>query len=157
MTFQIFCSFDVPPKLLSLFTVEKGTNKIERKSTDAFDIRAEEDGSGDLFYKKIFKASKGEGTYEIPKMPYTYPYRMSIPKGKKEGMPFQFFVFVTPVEGKPYRENRTPLSGVKVYLDVPLGFPLERPVTSEITEFPNGFFQEVLVFHKEESEINRTT
>lgn len=137
----------------SVIIVAVGQNKVERRSTQAFAAIAVE-MSGDLFYKKIVRAYNSEETYEIPQK--IYPERTVIPKGKKEGMSYQFFVFVTPYAGEAFSYSKTPILGERDFYNLPLGFPLERPVAFNFTNLPNAYFKEFLIYHKDESEINLT-
>ncbi|XP_046434253.1 arylphorin subunit alpha-like [Neodiprion fabricii] len=135
--------------------LQPGINKIERSSAESEYVGCDP-VSSDVFYREIERAITGETVYEIPKYPYRYPERLVIPKGSPEGVPFQFFVHVTPYAEKSMYHFHSALFGEKKILDKPLGFPLDRPSDFNIADLPNAYLKEFKVYHKEGSEINES-
>jgi Hemocyanin, ig-like domain. len=93
-----------------------------------------------------------------------YPERLLIPRGKKGGMAFTFYVILTPyvMQGEhdfeAYNYKSFSYCGVgfnnKYPDDKPLGFPFDRPIYSDDFYTPNSYFKDVIVFHKKEEEVN---
>lgn len=131
-----------------------GANKIIRNNEDFSFVMPDPEPS-EVLYKKVLKALDGSDTFSYTEQVYGFPQRLLLPKGKKEGMPFQFFVYVNPVEGElfPY-ESR--VFGVSEFDNKPLGFPLDRPTVNFRYDGPNMMLKDVLIYHKDETELNVT-
>lgn len=68
-----------------------------------------------------------------------------MPKGKKGGMPFQFYFIVT-----PYMPSTD-----AYYIDsLPFGYPFDRKIDETIWFTPNMYYYDVNIFHKKEVEVN---
>lgn len=91
-----------------------------------------------------------------------FPDRLLLPKGKKYGMPYKFFVVITPLEEQAKKENvhtyeriiSCGIKGVLKYPDnYPMGFPFDREIDE--TEFfvPNMIEKDVLIYHKKMDDI----
>ncbi|XP_068993710.1 arylphorin subunit alpha-like [Neodiprion pinetum] len=133
--------------------LKPGINKIKRSSVET-NYGGPDPMSSDLFYRKIEKCIAGEDVYELPKYPYLYPERMLIPKGRPEGVPFQFFVYVSPYDEKKMFHYRSAQFGERKMWNDPFGFPLERPSDFNIAELPNAYLKEFKIYHEERSEIS---
>ncbi|XP_072756204.1 hexamerin 70b [Anoplolepis gracilipes] len=131
-----------------------GVNKIERSSHESIYVVPDEVPS-DVLYKKIVKALEGGETFNYSEQPYGFPDRLILPKGKKEGMPLKLFVAVSHFDETMAIKLDTPVWGLSVVDVRPLGYPLDRPVSSNFT-VPNFHIKDVLVYHKQAEELNLT-
>jgi hypothetical protein len=96
-----------------------------------------------------------------------YPERLLLPRGKKGGQVFTFYVIVTPYvkqseyDFQAYNYKAFSYCGVginnKYPDDKPLGFPFDRPIYGGDFYTPNSYFKDVIVFHKKEEEVNTAT
>lgn len=130
-------------------------NKIERQSKDCiFTIPDPE--SSEEFYSKMEKALNGGEAMTYNERIYGFPARLLLPRGKKEGMPFQLFIHVSPVLSEPVQyQSRT--WGEYKFDNRPIGYPLDRPPLYDFhNEGPNMFFKDIMIFHKDEHEMNVT-
>ncbi|KAJ9574111.1 hypothetical protein L9F63_008525, partial [Diploptera punctata] len=144
------------------YHVKVGKNVIERKSHESSVVAHEED-SYRVLYKKIAEAKEGKGAYEVDKL-HSYcglPEHLLIPKGKKGGQAYSFYVIVT-----PYHEEVKQTGGYfrafsycgvgpnNHYPDKkPLEFPFDRPLNSWDFVTPNMYFKDVFIFHKKYEEV----
>ncbi|XP_046601977.1 arylphorin-like [Neodiprion lecontei] len=142
----------IPTTKRLISPIQPGINKIRRSSGESEYVGCDP-VSSDVFYREIERAITGE---EIPKYPYRYPERLVIPQGSPEGVPFQFFVHVTPYAEKSMYHFHSAMFGDKKILDEPLGFPLDKPSNFNIADLPNAYLKEFKVYHKEESEISES-
>jgi hypothetical protein len=93
-----------------------------------------------------------------------YPERLLLPRGKKGGQAFTFYVILTPYikqdenDFKPYNYKSFSSCGVgsgfKYPDDKPLGFPFDRPIYGGDFYTPNMYFKDVAIFHKKQEEVN---
>lgn len=91
-----------------------------------------------------------------------FPERLMLPRGKKEGMPFEFFFIVSPwVEptgGHKESFDRNIVCGIgsgNRFIDArPFGWPFDRPISMEYWYTPNMYTYEAKIFHKKHTEIN---
>ncbi|KMR05257.1 Hexamerin [Lasius niger] len=135
--------------------LKPGTNKIERSSHESIYVVPDEVPS-DVLYKKMVKALEGGETFNYPGQPYGLPDRLLLPKGKKEGMPFKLFVAVSHFDEKTATQMDSPVWGPSVVDARPLGYPLDRPVSTFNFTVPNFHTKDVLIFHKQAEELNLT-
>ncbi|XP_066598541.1 hexamerin-like isoform X2 [Prorops nasuta] len=130
-----------------------GSNKIERSSHDCFFVTPDPEPS-ELFYKKIEKALDGSDTLNYNERVFGFPERLLLPKGKKEGMPFQIFLYISPVDEVVQYSSR--VFGEYKFDKKPFGFPLDRPAGKYYFDGPNMLFKDILIYHKDETDINVT-
>jgi len=76
---------------------------------------------------------------------FGFPDRLMLPKGKKGGMPFQFYFIVTPY---------TPATDGYYVDNLPFGYPFDRKIDETYWYTPNMFYYDVNIFHKKEVEVN---
>ncbi|EFN82403.1 arylphorin subunit alpha [Harpegnathos saltator] len=131
-----------------------GVNKIVRNSQDCFFVIPDPEPS-EVFYKKVMKSLDGSDSLSYMERLYGFPERLLLPKGKKEGMPFQIFAYVNPLEGEPVPYMSRIFGGYK-FDKKPFGFPLDRPVLNFRYDGPNMQLKDVLIYHKDEMELNVT-
>lgn len=131
-----------------------GTNKIVRNSQDCFFVIPDPEPS-EVFYKKILKALDGTDSFTYTERLYGFPERLLLPKGKKEGMPFQFFVYVSPVEGELVH-YKSRIFGEYKFDQKSFGFPLDKPIFNFRYDGPNMMLKDVMIYHKDETELNVT-
>lgn len=90
-----------------------------------------------------------------------FPERMMLPKGKKEGMPFEFFFvvapWVEPTTAKKSFDKNTVCgigSGNRWTDGRPFNYPLDRPIDMDNWYTPNMYMYEAKIFHKKQTELN---
>lgn len=132
--------------------MKAGSNAIERDSNDFFfTIPDEEPGT----YRRIEKALEGGEAFKYHARLSGFPNRLLLPKGKKEGLPLQFFIYVSPVTKTSTYASR--VFGNYVFDNRPAGFPLDRPITKNSFVGPNFALKDVLVYHKIDNDMNVIT
>lgn len=130
--------------LLDWFThkLVAGKNEITRNSNEYFFFK-EDSVSTDAIIKMM-----KEGTVPVDmsdKFDHQ-PMRLMLPKGTKDGFPFQLFVIAYPYtaiakEYEPFKEY--------VLDSKPYSYPFDRPVYSEYYfKQPNMFFKDVSIYHE---------
>lgn len=115
-------------------------------------------------YKWVMTSYKGETkfTLDMTEAHNGIPNRLMLPKGKKGGMPYQFFFIVSPYYAPALTQytgfDRVIHSGVgsgAKYVDsLPFGYPFDRKIDETVWYTTNMFYYDVNIFHKKESEIN---
>lgn len=91
-----------------------------------------------------------------------FPERLMLPRGKKEGMQFEFFFIVSPwieptnTQRQTYDQNIVcGIGSGNRWIDArPFGWPFDRPINMEHWYTPNMHTYEAKIFHKKQSEIN---
>ncbi|XP_069705755.1 allergen Cr-PI-like [Periplaneta americana] len=148
--------------------VEAGKTVIERKSHDSSIISDSHDSYRNLF-KKVSDALEGKDQYYIDNShKYCgYPENLLLPKGKKGGQTFTFYVIVTPYvkqdehDLESYHYKAFSYCGVghgrKYPDDKPLGFPFDRKIHDYDFYTPNMYFKDVVIFHKKYDEVHNET
>ncbi|KAL1123479.1 hypothetical protein AAG570_002559 [Ranatra chinensis] len=154
-----FVEFDrFPVKLVN------GENVIERNSKESTGYVQDKEGFGSLYKRVESSITTQESFYYTESFDCGFPERLMIPKGSPEGRPLVFYTFVTPYENKfttPAEERQFEgqifCGGSKYYDGRPYGFPFDRRVEYEdVFNVPNFYREDVLVYHKQEAEINRS-
>lgn len=137
-----------------MIAVSAGANKIERNCHDFFFVDREPEPS-EVFYKRLLKAIESGEELKYQKRIFAFPERLLLPKGKPEGMPFQFFVFVSPVQSEPVTYSSR-VFGEALVDNRSFGYPLDRPIREFDFHGPNFLFKDVLIYHKQEFDPNVT-
>ncbi|XP_058447738.1 hexamerin-1.1-like [Malaya genurostris] len=91
-----------------------------------------------------------------------FPSRLMLPKGTKGGMTFQLFFIISPYYEPTVRQYTgfDPVvscgvgSGARYFDKLPFGYPLDRKIDETYFHVPNTFFEDVVIFHKKEGDIN---
>ncbi|KAG7210289.1 hypothetical protein KM043_011833 [Ampulex compressa] len=131
-----------------------GQNKIVRNSQDFFFVMPDQEPS-EVFYKSILKAMEGSENLVYQQRLQGFPERLLLPKGKKEGFPVQLFVYVSPVTTEPLSYTSR-IWGNYQYDNKPFGFPLDRYVQNFRYDGPNMIFKDVMIYHKDDVDLNVT-
>lgn len=135
--------------LLDLFTYDLtvGNNVITRDSTEFTWFSKDYTTYFDL-YKTTMLATAEKTKWDITDTTegrYGFPDRLMLPKGKKGGMPFQFYFIVSPYIA-PTDEY---------YIDnLPMGYPFDRKIDETVWYTPNMYYYDVNIFHKKEIDVN---
>jgi hypothetical protein len=135
--------------LLDMFKYDLvvGDNMITRNSHDFSSYVKDTTTYFDL-YKTTMMVKDGKSKWDLTDYTegrFGFPDRLMLPKGKKGGMPFQFYFIVTPY---------TP-STDDYYIDaLPLGYPFDREIDETNWYTPNMYYDDVNIFHKKEIEVN---
>lgn len=132
--------------------VNAGSNKVVRNSHDCFFVVPDPEPS-EVFYKKVLKGLDGSESLSYMERIYGFPERLLLPKGKKEGMHFQMFAYVNPLEDEPVPYMSRIFGGYK-FDKKPFGFPLDRPVLNFHYDGPNMVLKDIVIYHKDEMELN---
>jgi len=129
--------------------VRQGANAIERRSSDSVYVMPDM-MSSDVFYKKLEKAVSGSEPFTYYEKLFGYPERLTLPKGKPEGMRFKMFFYLSPFDETKSTNMELPIFGKFIFDGKPLGFPLDRPMWKFF--MPNMYFKDVYIYHTYENE-----
>lgn len=138
--------------LLDLFKYDLvvGDNIITRDSSD-FTWYVKDTTTYFDLYKTTMMVNSGKSKWDVTDYTegrFGFPDRLMLPKGKKGGMPFQFYFIITPY--MPSTDG--------YYIDnLPLGYPFDRKIDETIWFTPNMYYYDVNIFHKKEIEVNTVT
>lgn len=146
--------------LLDVFLYEfsAGKNTISRNSND-FSFFVKDHTTFYELYKQVMTATEGTTKYQLhTSEAYTgFPSRLMLPKGKKGGMPYQFYFIVSPYHPPTEKPHDFVYEGGYGYVDsLPYGFPFDRKIDENVWFTPNMYYYDVNIFHKAQSEINMT-
>lgn len=146
--------------LLDVFLYEfaAGKNTITRKSDD-FSFFVKDHTTFYELYKQVMTAFEGTSKYQLhTSEAYTgFPSRLMLPKGKKGGMPYQFYFIVSPYHPPTEKPHDFTYEGGYGYVDsLPYGYPFDREIDENVWFTPNMYYYDVNIFHKTQSEINMT-
>ncbi|XP_076757695.1 hexamerin 70a [Xylocopa sonorina] len=134
-----------------MVNLNSGLNKVVRNSKDCFFTIPDQEPS-EVFYQNI-ETSLNEGKpFTYNERIFGFPDRLLLPKGKKEGMPFQLFLYVSPVASEYKYSSR--VWGEYKYDNRPFGFPLDKPLYDFKYNGPNMMFKDILIFHKDDYDMN---
>ncbi|XP_068986396.1 hexamerin-like [Bombus flavifrons] len=152
--------YELPENLKYFYEIDNwildlnaGLNKITRNSQECFFTINDQEPS-EVFYSKLEASLYGDKTFNYYERIFGFPERLLLPKGKKEGMPFQLFLYVSPVSTEYQFTSR--IWGDYKFDKRPFGFPLDKPLDNFNYDGPNMLFKDILIYHKEEFDINIT-
>ncbi|KOC69159.1 Hexamerin [Habropoda laboriosa] len=134
-----------------IIDVNAGLNKIVRNSRDCFFLMPDQEPN-EIFYKKLLKNLEGNSEFTYSERIFGFPERLLLPKGKKEGMPFQLFLHVSPVTSMNKYNSR--IWGNYKFDNRPFGFPLDKPLDGFNYDGPNMMFKDILIYHKDQPDMN---
>lgn len=134
------------------YKFQTGKNVVERGSKDSYYVR--DRTTYKQLYQHVLNAYEGKEEFKLDGQEsfYGFPNRYLLPKGLKGGMPYQFYVIVSPY--KPYEHHTKDwyypvATGYYHYFDTyPLGYPFDRWIDEYYFYVPNSYFKEVLIYHK---------
>ncbi|XP_038104688.1 hexamerin-1.1 [Culex quinquefasciatus] len=140
-----------------------GKNVITRNSQD-FSWFVKDRTTYFELYKQVMLAYNGETKFplDMSEAHCGFPSRLMLPKGKKGGMPFQFFFMVAPYHAPKverfagYEEvvSCGVGSGARYVDTLPFGYPLERKIDEAEWFVPNMYYYDTMIYHKSETEVN---
>jgi rRNA processing protein Gar1 len=144
--------------LLDVFAFEfsAGKNLVTRHSNDFAFFVKDHTTFFDL-YKQVMTAFNSGEKYQIhdSEAHTGFPARLMLPKGKKGGMPYQFFFHVTPYQAPTAKPQEGYDEFGYGYVDaLPYGFPLDREINEAHWFTDNMHYEDVYIFHKTQAEIN---
>ncbi|KAM0731828.1 Arylphorin subunit alpha [Formica fusca] len=132
-------------------TLRQGMNTVERRSSDSIYTMSDM-MSSDTFYKKLEKAVGGGEPFVYYEKLFNLPERLTLPKGKPEGMRFKMFFYLSMFDDTKLMNIELPIFG-KLMLDgKSLGFPLDRPMYPWKFFTPNMLIKDVYIYHTTENE-----
>lgn len=134
--------------------MNSGLNKITRNSLDCFFTMNDLEPS-EIFYEKIETSLNSDKPFTYNERIFGFPGRLLLPRGKKEGMPFQLFLYVSPVSSE-YNQYNSRIWGGYKFDKRSFGFPLDKPLYDFNYEGPNMLFKDILIYHKDEFDMNIT-
>lgn len=134
-----------------VYTLKQGKNEIVRDPEENHYIH--DRTTYKQLYKYVLNALEGKEEFNLDgqEAAYGFPYRYLLPKGKEEGMTYQFYVMVAPykvyeADNKFYYPVAT---GYYQYDDAyPLGYPFDRHIHEHEFYVPNAYFKDVVIYHK---------
>ncbi|KAG7210287.1 hypothetical protein KM043_011831 [Ampulex compressa] len=130
-------------------TLKSGTNTIERRSSESF-LTVPDMMSSDIYYEKIQEAVNGNEPFIYEEKMFGFPERLTLPRGKPEGMRFKMFFYLSPYDETKVTKYELPVFG-KLYFDgKPFGYPLDRPMYPWKFYTPNMYFKDVYIYHAKE-------
>lgn len=138
---------------LIFFAVKSGSNTIERNSHESIFVVPDEVPS-DVLYNRLVVSEDGSESFKYSSQPYGFPERLLLPKGKKEGMPYNLLVVVSPFDDLNVVQIDSPVLGRNIYDGRSMGYPLDKPVDPLFLVLSNVQMKEVLVHHREMEELN---
>lgn len=97
----------------------------------------------------------GSDKFSYAERIHRFPERLLLLKGKKEGMPFHIFVYINPVEGELI-PSMSRIFGDYKFDHKSYGFPLDRPVFNFHYDGLNMMLKDIMIYHKDETELNVT-
>lgn len=127
--------------------MDVGVNKITRGSNCSI-FTSEDPELTEVYYKRIQNAIEESTTISYKPRIAGFPERLILPKGKKEGIPYQLFVFISPVSEEVQFESK--IFGAYTFDKKPYGYPLDKPVTGFNYDAPNMIFKDVMIYHKDD-------
>ncbi|KAF7389016.1 hypothetical protein HZH66_010153 [Vespula vulgaris] len=127
--------------------LKQGMNNIEYASNEAT-YRM----SSDKLYKKLQNAVSGSEPFTYYEKVYAYPERLTLPKGKPEGMKFKMFFYLSLYDESKTMNIELPIFGKMIYDGKPSGFPLDRPMYTWKSFTPNMYFKDVYIYNTKDSE-----
>lgn len=140
-----------------------GTNTIVRESRDFF-TQVKDRTSYFELYKWLMTAYSGSRQWPMDNSEAHsgFPNRLLLPKGKKGGQVYRFFVHIAPYyePAVPQYSTYDPIISVGIgsgsrYVDaLPFGYPLDRHIDEYYWYTPNMYYYDLTIYHKTESEIN---
>ncbi|EDS29983.1 arylphorin subunit alpha [Culex quinquefasciatus] len=146
-----------------LYDLVPGKNVITRNSL-SFNGYVKDRTSFYELYKKVMLGYTTDVKFPLDNTEAHcgFPNRLMLPKGKKGGMPFQFFFMVSPYTAPEVQQYTgfDPVlscgvgSGARYFDKLPFGYPFDRKIDETYFYVPNMFFEDAIIFHKKEGDIN---
>jgi len=143
--------------------LKQGSNVIAR-DCEEFSNYVKDRTPYSKLYRLVMQANQGktEWPMDMSEAHCGFPQRMLLPRGRKGGMPFQFFFIVSPLV-QPHTPQFTGYdkniscgvgSGARYIDNRPLGWPFDRPISKLNWDTPNMYTYETMIYHKSEVDIN---
>ncbi|XP_031620301.1 larval serum protein 2-like [Contarinia nasturtii] len=144
--------------LLDMFKYDMttGNNVITRESVNFFHQVKDRTTYYEL-YQSLMTTVVGQTQSENVEAHNGFPSRLLLPKGKKGGQVYQLFVHISPYHAPqtpPTNDYGTFAYGFNYVDNLPLYYPLDRPIDEYYWYTPNMYYQDVTIYHKTESEAN---
>ncbi|XP_077289151.1 arylphorin subunit alpha-like [Arctopsyche grandis] len=141
-----------------VYKLKSGKNSFVRKNTEFSRTVYDRTPAREL-YKKVLTGIAGEGEFKLDQSEAHngWPLRLLVPKGRRDGMVYQFYVIVTPFKQAkvpfgstfPYQYSAGVGSGSRYYEDLPFGFPFDREIDETYFYTPNMYFGDMIVYHSD--------
>lgn len=125
------------------YEFKEGKNVISRSCSE-FPYFVKDYSTYYDLYKYVFLAKKGDHSEFKDFNRHGFPWRLMLPKGKKEGFPVQFFFIISPDHEVSFERYN-----VRRYT-----FPLDRKIDEAEWFTPNMFYYDTMIFHKKEKEVH---
>lgn len=104
--------------------------------------------SSDIYYDKLNKAISGSEPFTYSERAFGFPERLTLPRGKQEGLRYKMFFFLSSLEESSMNSYEMPLYGKMMFDSMPFGFPLDRPMFAWNYTIPNMFFKDVYIYNR---------
>ncbi|XP_029035149.2 hexamerin-like isoform X2 [Osmia bicornis bicornis] len=123
-----------------------GPNNIQRSSSESM-FTTSNMMEAEYFHSKLNKAVSGSEPFVYSEVDRSFPERLTLPKGRRGGMMYKMFFFLSTVNGNDPDMCLNPTVD-KFPQKRALGFPLDRPMpyTWNYT-IPNMYFKNVFIYH----------
>ncbi|XP_076397680.1 hexamerin 70c [Megachile rotundata] len=129
-------------------TLRPGSNSIERHSSES-PFTTSDMMPGDAFYDKLTRAISGGEPFMYSEKFFDFSERLTLPRGKRAGMMYKMFFFLSPLEEGSMKTYEFPMFGKFMFQDKPLGFPLDRPMWAWNFTIPNMYFKDVYIYNRQ--------
>jgi hypothetical protein len=146
-----------------LYDLKSGNNVIERNSQD-FTWFVKDRTPYYQLYKQVMTAVNGGESFKLDNTEAHcgFPQRFLLPRGRTNGMPYQFYFIITPYVAPKVERYSTYEqvyscgigSGSRYFEDLAIGYPFDREIDETVFDTPNMHFEDVMIYHKNEKEIN---
>jgi hypothetical protein len=147
-----------------LVDLTEGKNVIQRNSDD-FSWYVQDRTTYFELYKLVMLATNTDDhkfPLDMSEAHCGFPNRLMLPKGKKGGMPYQFYFMVSEYHEPQVKQftgfDKTVSCGIGSgarYMDnTPFGFPFDREIDEKHFMYDNMFFYDTMIYHKTEADVN---
>lgn len=130
----------------SFFPVRPGVNNIERRSTESV-FTMPDTMPMNMFMEKLNKAISGSAPFMYSDRQFGFSERLTLPKGKPEGMKYKMFFFLSPFDEGNMHNIEYPMFGKFLSDGKAPGFPLDRPMYAWNYTIPNMAFKDVMIYN----------
>lgn len=103
----------------------------------------------DNFYDKLNRAISGGEPFMYSEKFFDFTERLTLPRGKRAGMMYKMFFFLSPLEESNMKMYEFPMFGKFMFDEKPLGFPLDRPMWAWNFTIPNMYFKDVYIYNRQ--------
>lgn len=140
------------------YHLKSGKNTFTRDHTE-FGRTVYDRTPARTLFKKVTSAMSGDSKFQLDmtEAHNGWPLRLLLPKGRRDGMVYQYYVIVSPFHASkvaygstfPYQYSAGVGSGSRYYEDRPFGFPFDREIEETYFHAPNMYFGDMTIYHSD--------